>query len=124
MDVNSLSSSFPAASSFDALTASQLGSDFDPSRLAELGKGGNAEAAEAAERLEGLFASMLVKEMRSSLSDGFFGEGSSGDIYGGWFDEHVGKSLARDGALNLAGMIKANLYAKTSEAAETTEKAG
>lgn len=78
-------------------------------------------AEEAANKLEGLFATMLVKEMRNALSTGFFGDGSAGDIYGGWFDEHVGAALARDGALNLAGMIKANLSSKAATAPEEVQ---
>jgi len=119
MEINSMSSSFPTGGGIDGLLATRLGSEIDAGLIADLDK--NSKSEDAAEKLEGLFATMLVKEMRSALSGGFFGEGSAGDIYGGWFDEHVGKALARDGALNLAGMIKANLYAKTTAAAEPAE---
>lgn len=63
----------------------------------------------AAEKLEALFATILVKEMRRALPNGFFGDGTGADTFNGWFDEHLGEALARSGALNLAGMIKTSL---------------
>ena len=87
-------------------------------QLAQLGRmerqlrgigGGDGKAVDAAEQLEALFATMLVREMRRALPEGFFGGGSGADIYEGWLDEHIGSTLARDGALNLAGMVKAQL---------------
>lgn len=104
----------PSSAGLEALVATRLGPEVD--RLAA-GAEDLAGAEEAAERLEGLFATLLVKEMRRALPEGFFGDGSAADIYGGWFDEHVGEALARDGALDLAGMIKANLSAKSRAAA-------
>lgn len=65
----------------------------------------------AAEKLEALFATILVKEMRRALPNGFFGDGIGADTFNGWFDEHLGEALARSGALDLAGMIKTSLVA-------------
>ena len=62
-----------------------------------------------AREFERLFASMLVKEMRSTLQDGLFGKGAGTDTYGSWFDEHVGASLADTGALDMAGILRAGL---------------
>lgn len=81
------------------------------------------EQAEAAKQLEALFATLLVKEMRRALPKGFFGQGAGADIYEGWLDEHVGSVLAQDGALSLAGMIKANLGNDSDETVEAPEKA-
>lgn len=69
----------------------------------------------AAKKLEALFATILVKEMRRALPNGFFGTGSGADTFNGWFDEHLGEALARSGALNLAGMIKTSLGAGGAE---------
>jgi Rod binding domain-containing protein len=116
--------------SFDALAAARLGA-LDPARLGALetarldADGARADDAEASRGLEKLFATLLVKEMRRALADGFFGTGSSGDIYGGWFDEHIGAALAESGTLDLAGMIKTSLSAKSradAAAAATTEE--
>lgn len=64
---------------------------------------------EAARDFEKLFASMLVKEMRKTLSEGLFGEGAGTDTYGAWFDEHVGGEIAGTGALDMAGLLRAGL---------------
>jgi Rod binding domain-containing protein len=73
----------------------------------------------AARKFESLFASMLVKEMRKALPDGFFGSGSDGDIYGGWFDEHLGAALARDDGLHLRPVVETALARKAAAQAYT-----
>jgi Rod binding domain-containing protein len=84
----------------------------DPARLAQ------GDPREAAQRFEALLATMLVKEMRSSLPEGFFGSGSAGDVYGGWLDEHVGRALAERDALHLEGVLQESLERKARSAAE------
>jgi len=69
-------------------------------------------ARNAAQRLEGLFATMLVKEMRSTHSAGIFGEGTGADIYGGWLDQFLGEVLAKHGELHLADSIEGSLASK------------
>ena len=85
----------------------QLGHSARDLRLASEAR--SADSEEAAQKFEALFATMLVREMRRALPEGFFGGGSGAEIYEGWLDEHVGEALARDGGLQLAGMIKTNL---------------
>ena len=74
-------------------------------------EGGRAD--EAADRFEALFATLLVREPRKSLSDGLF-DGTGSQTYEGWFDEHLGQTLAETDALGLAGMIKTGLAQTTS----------
>ena len=69
----------------------------------------------AAKRLEGLFATLLVKEMRSTQSSGIFGEGTSADVYGGWFDQYFGEVLAKHGELGLSKSVERSLEQKASE---------
>lgn len=69
----------------------------------------HGDPEQAGEKLEALFATMLVKEMRRSLPNGFFGDASGADTFNGWFDEHLGAALSRSGALDLAGMVKTSL---------------
>jgi Rod binding domain-containing protein len=76
------------------------------------------EAGPAAVKFQALLGAMLVKEMRSSLSDGFFGTGAGGDVYGGWLDEHVGETLARRDALHLEGVLREGLDRKARQAEE------
>jgi len=68
-----------------------------------------AKPAEAARKFEALFASLLVKEMRQTLSQGFFGEGPQADVYAGWLDQFVGDAIARDGGLKLAQRLEGDL---------------
>lgn len=78
--------------------------------------GANGDSAPAAQRFQSLLASMLVKEMRSSLSEGFFGSGAGGDVYGGWLDEHIGATLARRDALHLDATLRESLDRKARQA--------
>ena len=70
------------------------------------------EHRQAAEKFESLFATLLVKELRRALPDGFFGSGPGTDIYNGWLDQELGRSLAENWQLDLAGMVKTNLDSK------------
>jgi Rod binding domain-containing protein len=80
--------------------------------LASAEFGREASTRDAAQRLEGLFATLLVKEMRSTQSTGLFGEGTGADVYGGWFDQYLGDVLAKHGELHLAGSIQSSLASK------------
>ena len=50
----------------------------------------------------------------------FSNSGSGSDVYAGWFDEHLGRSLAERDALGFAGMIKASLAREPGLQAEET----
>jgi len=66
----------------------------------------------AAKMFEELLATLLVREMRRGLEGGFFGTGAGSDVYEGWLDEHVGRSLSDSHALDLAQSIRVSLGAK------------
>jgi hypothetical protein len=53
--------------------------------------------------------------MRRGLEDGFFGAGTGADVYEGWLDEHVGKSLARSGALDIAQAVRISINNKSAK---------
>jgi Rod binding domain-containing protein len=112
MDIARITGGLPAAGGLEALETARLGAAAGAAR-----SGG----ADAAKKLEELFATMLVKEMRRALPEGLFGEGSTADIYGGWFDEHIGAQLARTGALGMGEMIRASLLAKSEAAAAAAD---
>jgi Rod binding domain-containing protein len=65
--------------------------------------------AEAAQKFEALFASQLVKEMRQTLSSGFFGDGPQADVYAAWLDQFLGEAIAKDGGLRLAQQLRTDL---------------
>ena len=57
-----------------------------------------------ASQFEGMFVSMLLKEMRSSLEGGLFsGEGS--DTYGALFDMYLGEHLAGGNGLGVRELL-------------------
>ena len=76
-------------------------------RAAHIGSG--TPPREAAQKFEALFATLLVKEMRKALPDGFFGSEADGDIYAGWLDQHLGQAIAQRGDLHLAPMVERSL---------------
>ena len=58
--------------------------------------------ANSAEEAEGMFLSLLVKELRRGIpGDGLFGKGPGKDVYEGLFDSLVGQDLARNGGIGL-----------------------
>lgn len=70
----------------------------------------------AAKELEIVFATMMVKEMRKTLGDGLFGSGPGVDTFEGWFDDHVGRSIASSGVMDLVGLLKASGGPQSGEA--------
>jgi Rod binding domain-containing protein len=62
-------------------------------------------AGRVGRQFEELLSSLLVKEMRSTLENGFFGSGQGADTFNGWIDEHVGRMLAARGDLGLARVV-------------------
>ncbi len=77
------------------------------------------KAAEAGNEFESYFATMLVREMRRAMPEGFF-SGTGSDVYGAWFDEHLGAALAERDALGLAGMVKTALARRDAAFLEET----
>lgn len=85
------------------------------SRLERMAEESGDKTQFVAEEMERLFATMLVKEMRSGLGAGIFDKGAGNDLYSSWFDEHLGRSLADSGSLQIAGQVKASLGASHKE---------
>jgi Rod binding domain-containing protein len=85
-----------------------LGSD--PKALAaQLRAGGKQANAAVAKGFEGLFMSLVLKEMRKTLEpNGLFGK-DAGDVQGGLFDMYMGQHLAQSGSLGLARMLQHQL---------------
>ncbi|HYC77046.1 MAG TPA: rod-binding protein [Planctomycetota bacterium] len=71
--------------------------------------------AEAAEKVEGLFASMLLAEMRKTLPSGsFFGAASGADVYDGLLERTLGEDLARNGGFGLGAALRLRLESPAS----------
>ena len=103
-----------AATSAQAERLAKTASD-----LAARAASGSKPAADVPRQFSKLLASMLVKEMRQALPEGFFGEGAGSDIFDGWLDEHVGNALAERDGLRLEDMIAHSMQTKI--AAKTQE---
>jgi Rod binding domain-containing protein len=77
---------------------------------------GSSGPQQAAREFEMLLATMLVREMRRSLGEGFFGGGAGADVFEGWLDEHLGASLTAGPGLGLrevlAGELSSELRAR------------
>ncbi len=73
---------------------------------------GAGRSEETAEAFEGMLASLLVKEMRQTLSDGLFGSDTA-DVYGALFDQYLGQQLAEGEGLGIKQLILAQQ--KTNE---------
>lgn len=71
-------------------------------KAAEFAVGGDVE--EVVGSLESVFASMLVKEMRKTLPEGFFGSEQS-DVFGGMFDLHFGQALTEGSGIGLRDQL-------------------
>jgi Rod binding domain-containing protein len=84
--------------------------------LAKDAKAGGPEAKNVPNEFSKLLATMLVKEMRQALPEGFFGEGAGTDVFEGWLDEHIGKTLAERDGLRIEGLIEASMRLKVEAA--------
>lgn len=92
------------------------GQNLSATRLENAQRLGEEEnVTKAAKEFEKLMATMLVKEMRSSLKDGFFPSGPGNDTYNAWFDEKIAESISRSDSLGLAGQLKATMGKPTNE---------
>lgn len=65
---------------------------------------------EVCKQFEGVFASMLVKEMRKSLDPETMFGSDPGDVMGGMFDFFMGQHLAATGRLGLAQSLRKQLF--------------
>lgn len=80
-----------------------------------------AEMESVGKDFEGVFLSMMIKEMRNTLDGGFFGEEAS-DTYGGMFDMFIGQHLADSKPLGVADMLLEQ-YRKMSSANDANQAA-
>ena len=73
-----------------------------------LGVSADSAPEEVARSFESVFASLLLKEMRNTLTDGLFGQESS-DVLGGLFDLHMGQAMAQGRGLGIKNMVLSQL---------------
>jgi Rod binding domain-containing protein len=64
------------------------------------------ELEQVATQFEGVFMSLLIKELRESLETGMFA-GENSDTYGALFDLYLGQHMAEAGGLGIKQMLVA-----------------
>lgn len=76
---------------------------------------GSSSPESVARQVEGLFASLLLKEMRGhDQESGLFG-GDSSDVLGGMFDQYLGQAIADAGGLGLRDYLIAQAQSLKEE---------
>lgn len=81
----------------------------------------NGTPEQTAKQFEALFATLLVREMRRAVPGGLFGQGAGADVFEGWFDDHVGQSLAAREALGIGQMVRTSILREKAAAANTPQ---
>jgi len=76
----------------------------------------------AAKELETLFVSLLVKEMRKTLPEGFFAKGPGSDVLSGFFDQMMSEALTSGNGTGLQDQILAGWHVKESSSAEAASE--
>ncbi len=71
-------------------------------------------------QMEGLFASLLLKELRNTGGEGGLFGGDSSDVMGGMFDQYMGQAIADAGGLGLRDYLSAQARA-LHEGSTTTD---
>jgi flagellar protein FlgJ len=87
---------------------------------ADIGFSSTASPDVVARQVEGLFASLLLKELRGNGGEGGLFGGDSSDVLGGMFDQYMGQSIADAGGLGLRDYLVAQ--ARTLTEASTTSE--
>jgi flagellar protein FlgJ len=90
----------------------------DPQAVAAQARSGNKTDPKAIETVakgfEGIFASMMIKQMRQSLEPtSMFGH-DTGDVLGGLFDLFMGQHMAQAGGLGIGQIVKQQLMPPAS----------
>ena len=73
-------------------------------RLQQLNPSNEAEIQKYAKEFEGVFLSLLAKEMRKTVGEGGLLSSESTDSLGGLFDLYIGQSLADSQPLGIASL--------------------
>lgn len=75
--------------------------------LSALGRG--KSMGDVARQFEAVFVSMMLKEMRQSLSGDGLIPTDNGDIVGGLFDQFLGQHISEKGGLGLAASLEKSM---------------
>lgn len=98
----------------DKLNAA-LARSMEPARVSPEKNRLRRGAEEAAVGMEGLFVSLLLKQMRQALEPGSLFGSDNGDVLGGLFDATMGQHLARSGGLGIGNLLKQQWAGATAQ---------
>ncbi len=75
----------------------------------------SAQVKEAADQFEAVFTSLLLKQLRSTISEegGLF-QGDSSDSYGAMFDMFLGEQMSKNRSLGVGDMVEEYLNGEMS----------
>lgn len=97
-----------------ALDAGSLSLPMLPTASLESLPGANKSPEAIGKAFEGVFASLLIKQMRESFDgESLFGE-DPGDVHGGMFDHFMGEHIAKSGKLGVGDMIRRQLERRSA----------
>ena len=93
------------------------------------GKHSESKAQELGREFESVFTSLLIKQMRSSMTENGLFEGDGSDTFGGMFDMYMGQHISAQSNLGIGDMISDYLaqkgldtYAKAETITQTTDQ--
>ena len=81
---------------------------------------GKAAMERVAKEFESVFVSLMLKEMRNTLDEGFFGSESS-DVLGGMFDQFLGQHIAASSPFGLQQLLVAQKFAPGTVGADPAD---
>ena len=103
-----------------ALSSPQLSPSLDALQLSTKA-GGKPGSEEVSKQFEGVFISLLVKEMRNTTEEGGFFGSESTDSFGSMFDMYMGEHLAEAQPLGISSLW-VQQYEMNSNSNETAGK--
>ncbi|MEZ5977546.1 MAG: rod-binding protein [Planctomycetota bacterium] len=104
----------------DSQTAASMRDLAEAKHIAETARG---DLSGAAQKFEALLATTLVREMRQTLDEGFFGSGPGSDSYSGILDEKIAEQLVRRPIFGIEKMLEAAQRGRATQPAEPAEVA-
>jgi hypothetical protein len=84
----------------------------------------SSDSKEAGVRFEAMLGTMLAREMRRGLDEGFFGTAPGAETFHAWLDDFVGRAMAERGALGTGDLVRAFADRAPVEANENGDTSG
>ena len=86
-------------------------------------RGDKNALGEMSREFESVMLGQVLKQMRQTLEPGTMFAGDTSDVFGGLFDQYIGRHLAMSGGLGLASALQRQLESRTAGHADMKGKA-